>query len=149
MTVTFLGTSSGGGPTETRSCSSLVVDVEGRGDKTNNLWSTRPFPGIQRPLHVSLPCSGRLRRGYPKTVYSNTEGNTELKAPDDKQAICYSYALYVQPLLCTPTIHAISKSTTLWESYHFSLKSCEQDLQTKSTLQPSPYARSSYPSAHL
>jgi ribonuclease Z len=35
MTATFLGTSSGGGPTETRNCSSLVLDVVGDG----TLWS--------------------------------------------------------------------------------------------------------------
>ena len=34
--VTFLGTGSGGGPTKTRNCSSLVVDVLGDG----SLWST-------------------------------------------------------------------------------------------------------------
>lgn len=33
--VTFLGTSSGGGPTKTRNCSSLVVDMLGDG----SLWS--------------------------------------------------------------------------------------------------------------
>ena len=33
--VTFLGTGSGGGPTKTRNCSSLVVDVLGNG----SLWS--------------------------------------------------------------------------------------------------------------
>lgn len=36
ITVTFLGTSSGGGPTKTRNCSSLVVDMVGDG----SLWST-------------------------------------------------------------------------------------------------------------
>lgn len=38
MTATFLGTSSGGGPTESRNCSSLVLDVVGDG----SLWSI-PF----------------------------------------------------------------------------------------------------------
>jgi len=35
ITVTFLGTGSGGGPTKTRNCSSLVVDMLGDG----SLWS--------------------------------------------------------------------------------------------------------------
>jgi ribonuclease Z len=35
MTATFLGTSSGGGPTESRNCSSLILDVVGDG----SLWS--------------------------------------------------------------------------------------------------------------
>ena len=35
IVVTFLGTSSGGGPTKTRNCSSLVVDMLGDG----SLWS--------------------------------------------------------------------------------------------------------------
>jgi len=35
MSVTFLGTSSGGGPSDSRNCSSLVVDVHGDG----SLWS--------------------------------------------------------------------------------------------------------------
>lgn len=39
MSLTFLGTSSGGGPTENRNCSSLVCDFfEG-----NNLWSMFSF----------------------------------------------------------------------------------------------------------
>lgn len=37
MSVTFLGTSSGGGPSESRNCSSLVADVLGDG----SLWSAR------------------------------------------------------------------------------------------------------------
>jgi ribonuclease Z len=36
MSATFLGTSSGGGPTESRNCSALVLDVVGNG----SLWST-------------------------------------------------------------------------------------------------------------
>ena len=35
MTITFLGTTSGGGPTTTRNCSSLVVDALGDG----SFWS--------------------------------------------------------------------------------------------------------------
>jgi len=35
MTATFMGTSSGGGPSESRNCSSLVLDVVGDG----SLWS--------------------------------------------------------------------------------------------------------------
>jgi len=35
IVVTFLGTSSGGGPTKTRNCSSLIVDTLGDG----TLWS--------------------------------------------------------------------------------------------------------------
>ena len=43
MTATFLGTSSGGGPTESRNCSSLVLDVVGDG----SLWSIsfNPYGG--------------------------------------------------------------------------------------------------------
>ena len=36
MSVTFLGTSSGGGPVDTRSCSSQALDIVGNG----NLWCT-------------------------------------------------------------------------------------------------------------
>ena len=42
MTATFLGTSSGGGPTESRNCSSLVLDIVGDG----SLWSI-PFQFVQ------------------------------------------------------------------------------------------------------
>ena len=35
MTVTFLGTASGGGPSESRNCSSLVCDIL----SDNSLWS--------------------------------------------------------------------------------------------------------------
>ena len=35
MTATFLGTSSGGGPSESRNCSSLILDIVG----DRSLWS--------------------------------------------------------------------------------------------------------------
>ncbi|KAI5119212.1 hypothetical protein M0805_007723 [Coniferiporia weirii] len=44
MSVTFLGTSSGGGPSETRSCSSLVLDIVGNGD----LWLVDCAEGTTR-----------------------------------------------------------------------------------------------------
>ncbi|RDX54369.1 hypothetical protein OH76DRAFT_1398686 [Lentinus brumalis] len=61
MTVTFLGTTSGGGPTETRNCSSLVVDALGNG----SLWmvdcaegTVRQFEGQPyRPAHPRLRAS--------------------------------------------------------------------------------------------
>ena len=40
ITLTFIGTTSGGGPTQSRNCSSLVVDALGNG----SLWSTFPSP---------------------------------------------------------------------------------------------------------
>jgi len=49
ITVTFLGTSSGGGPTKTRNCSSLVVDMLGDG----TLWSVY-YPSIHIP--TDRPC---------------------------------------------------------------------------------------------
>lgn len=45
MSLTFLGTSAGGGPTASRSCSSLVLDIMGNGE----LWST---PSIFSPLCI-------------------------------------------------------------------------------------------------
>ena len=47
--VTFLGTSSGGGPTKTRNCSSLVVDMLGDG----SLWST--FYPSNQPMSYHIP----------------------------------------------------------------------------------------------
>ncbi|KAI0058152.1 hypothetical protein BV25DRAFT_1891647 [Artomyces pyxidatus] len=44
MSVTFLGTSSGGGPSETRNCSSLVLDVVGNG----SLWMVDCAEGTLR-----------------------------------------------------------------------------------------------------
>ncbi|KII88763.1 hypothetical protein PLICRDRAFT_110762 [Plicaturopsis crispa FD-325 SS-3] len=44
MTVTFLGTSSGGGPSESRNCSSLVADVLGN----DNLWMVDCAEGTLR-----------------------------------------------------------------------------------------------------
>lgn len=67
IAVTFLGTSSGGGPTRTRNCSSLLVDMVGDG----SLWSAySPYriaylPQFFDPLgHYS----GRLRGGHDKAV---------------------------------------------------------------------------------
>ena len=51
--VTFLGTGSGGGPTKTRNCSSLVVDMLGNG----SLWSAY-YPSNRRLPHRSpLSCT--------------------------------------------------------------------------------------------
>ncbi|KAL1717274.1 beta-lactamase-like protein [Schizophyllum commune] len=44
MAITFLGTSSGGGPTEHRNCSSLLVDCCGNGD----LWMVDCAEGTTR-----------------------------------------------------------------------------------------------------
>ncbi|KAL4244735.1 hypothetical protein ABKN59_010203 [Abortiporus biennis] len=51
-TVTFLGTCSGGGPIETRNCSSLVLDIEGDGlwmidcaEGTSRQFASQPWPG--------------------------------------------------------------------------------------------------------
>ncbi|EJD04634.1 uncharacterized protein FOMMEDRAFT_107442 [Fomitiporia mediterranea MF3/22] len=44
MSVTFLGTSSGGGPSDTRSCSSLALDILGNGD----LWLVDCAEGTTR-----------------------------------------------------------------------------------------------------
>ncbi len=51
FTVTFLGTSSGGGPNDTRSCSSLALDINESGD----LWceSTICY-GIEALNHGTL-----------------------------------------------------------------------------------------------
>ena len=52
ITVTFLGTCSGGGPTKSRNCSSLVVDV--LGDET--LWSAcYVHPLLILALHLISP----------------------------------------------------------------------------------------------
>ncbi|KAI0822037.1 beta-lactamase-like protein [Trametes gibbosa] len=62
ITVTFLGTTSGGGPTETRNCSSLVVDPVGDGvlwmvdcaEGTVRQFAQQPYPGgAARRLRLS------------------------------------------------------------------------------------------------
>ncbi|KAJ7285596.1 beta-lactamase-like protein [Mycena rebaudengoi] len=53
MTVTFLGTSSGGGPTESRNCSSLVVDCLGNGA----LWMVDCAEGTTRQFSFQPPDS--------------------------------------------------------------------------------------------
>ena len=63
MTVAFLGTSSGGGPSESRNCSSLVLDIIGDG----SLWST----------HLSScakSTNGRLTNNLHLTVVDGAEG---------------------------------------------------------------------------
>jgi hypothetical protein len=54
ITVMFLGTSSGGGPTKSRNCSSLVVDMLGDG----TLWSAYCRFCYHIPAH--RPCSERV-----------------------------------------------------------------------------------------
>ncbi|KAI0247747.1 beta-lactamase-like protein [Lactifluus subvellereus] len=51
MTATFLGTSSGGGPTESRNCSSLVLDVVGNG----SLWMIDGAEGTLRQFSLQPP----------------------------------------------------------------------------------------------
>lgn len=58
IVVTFLGTSSGGGPTRTRNCSSLIVDTLGNG----TLWSAC-YPSHQQILH-------RIPTTHPSLVYA-------------------------------------------------------------------------------
>ncbi|KAH9954537.1 beta-lactamase-like protein [Russula dissimulans] len=61
MTATFLGTSSGGGPTESRNCSSLVLDIVGDGslwmidsaEGTLRQFSLQPQKDTERTLKVS------------------------------------------------------------------------------------------------
>jgi hypothetical protein len=54
MTVCFLGTNSGGGPTPSRNCSSLVADIVGDG----SLWSMFPYvPTIHAVLTVRFKWS--------------------------------------------------------------------------------------------
>lgn len=62
MAVTFLGTSSGGGPTRARNCSSLVCDMLNDG----SLWST--YCVHIQTANPSLPFSGRLRGRDYQTV---------------------------------------------------------------------------------
>jgi ribonuclease Z len=54
MTATFLGTSSGGGPTESRNCSSLILDVVGDG----SLWMIDGAEGTLRQFFLQTPKNG-------------------------------------------------------------------------------------------
>jgi ribonuclease Z len=62
MSAGFLGTSSGGGPSESRNCSSLVLDIVGDG----SLWSTHLSPRVQS--------HGRLTSDLQSTVVDGAEG---------------------------------------------------------------------------
>ena len=62
ITVTFIGTTSGGGPSQSRNCSSLVVDTLGDG----SLWSTSlflapsPLPASRRSARLIAPATDPL-----------------------------------------------------------------------------------------
>ncbi|TDL22426.1 hypothetical protein BD410DRAFT_723115 [Rickenella mellea] len=56
MSLTFLGTSSGGGPSESRSCSSLVLDIHAHG----KLWMVDCAEGTLRQF-AFLPKDNRLK----------------------------------------------------------------------------------------
>ncbi|KAI0787267.1 beta-lactamase-like protein [Fomes fomentarius] len=66
ITVTFIGTTSGGGPSETRNCSSLVVDAVGNGD----LWMVDCAEGTVRQF-IQQPSRGqtRLRLGRVSKIF--------------------------------------------------------------------------------
>lgn len=63
MVVTFLGTTSGGGPTDTRNCSSLVVDAVGNGQLWSTSGATDFFVSLSAPS-LTRPSSGRLCGGH-------------------------------------------------------------------------------------
>ena len=63
ITLTFLGTTSGGGPTETRNCSSLVVDALG----TSSLWSASTVP--PRLLDHSAYCGSICYRHHKANLF--------------------------------------------------------------------------------
>ena len=63
MSAGFLGTSSGGGPSESRNCSSLVLDIVGDG----SLWSTH----LSRRFHTTID---RLTGDLQFTVVDGAEG---------------------------------------------------------------------------
>ena len=69
MSVTFLGTTSGGGPTDTRNCSSLVVDATGRGAS----WSEHRFflvnEFMSRTLFIVFDCAEGTVRQYALQPY--------------------------------------------------------------------------------
>ncbi|KAH8111177.1 beta-lactamase-like protein [Phellopilus nigrolimitatus] len=57
MSLTFLGTSSGGGPSDSRSCSSLVLDILGNGD----LWLVDCAEGTTRQFALQPERNGQKR----------------------------------------------------------------------------------------
>ncbi|KAJ4488240.1 beta-lactamase-like protein [Lentinula aciculospora] len=67
MTVTFLGTSSGGGPSTSRNCSSLVADVLGDG----SLWMVDCAEGTLRQFHSQpySPDRSNLRLPQVKKIF--------------------------------------------------------------------------------
>ncbi|KAJ3770998.1 beta-lactamase-like protein [Lentinula raphanica] len=67
MTVTFLGTSSGGGPSTSRNCSSLVADVLG----DNSLWMVDCAEGTLRQFHLQPSSMDRskLRVSQVKKIF--------------------------------------------------------------------------------
>lgn len=68
MEVTFLGTCSGGGPTESRNCSSLVLDMLSDYD----LWSTIAFHIAPSIINHFKLISGRLCRRHRSPICSTT-----------------------------------------------------------------------------
>ncbi|RPD64308.1 hypothetical protein L227DRAFT_650479 [Lentinus tigrinus ALCF2SS1-6] len=67
ITLTFLGTTSGGGPTETRNCSSLVLDPLG----TGSLWMFDCAEGTVRQFEAQpyRPAHPRLRASQVSKVF--------------------------------------------------------------------------------
>ncbi|KAF9652811.1 hypothetical protein BDM02DRAFT_3136795 [Thelephora ganbajun] len=63
--VTFLGTSSGGGPTKTRNCSSLIVDMLGDG----TLWMVDCAEGTSRQFELQPPVGHKAKRGRVATIF--------------------------------------------------------------------------------
>lgn len=75
MFVTFLGTSSGGGPSESRNCSSLVCDVLG----DNSLWS-KPFIRASSVTNISVRAVVDCAEGTLRQFALQPSGKAFLKA---------------------------------------------------------------------
>ncbi len=102
ITLTFLGTTSGGGPTETRNCSSLVLEPQANRD----LWSTSSYSTRSHPR--SFTASGRLCRGHRPPIrvaalprrpapVAHKPGLQDLHYPHARSVSSASYSIPISP----------------------------------------------------
>ena len=128
MSAIFLGTSSGGGPTESRNCSSLVLDIVGDGSLWSSyLCSNRNWLTYQRPIVVD-GAEGTLRQFALQPEGGRVFQVAKVNKIFVTHMHCESFS-YV-PLLHSPTIK--TQRTTSWVSRTSCATSSASPIQKRS-----------------
>lgn len=109
ISVTFLGTASGGGPSESRNCSSLICEISNDG----TLWSAHIDLTYNASFnYICSSDSGRLRGRYNSPVPIPSTGSEA--AYSRLEDLYYPFAWYVSPVALTAPMLIMWQLIILW-----------------------------------